>query len=1151
MAAGIRRSAGATLVAWFLLASRALAADTAGSPLDSLRLLNGRAEYAAAENGARALLARLEAARGTDSLEIVATLDVLVKSLLEGGKAGEPECRRLAERAVAMGERAAGPEDPSVAFSLNALGAVLDRLRDPEAAATMHRRALAIREKAFGPEDPVVAESLTNLGAALTGTGNDAQALELYERGLAIREKALPPDDPDLAVTRHNLAEMLAARAEFTRARSLFELSLPVFEKSPTLAVHVPSFLVSLGRVLDELGATSESSVLFDRAIAIAEQRLTENDLSLAETLLGCGNHFWHRGEYAKARRLLERSQAIREKLLAPDDPGVALGLTSLGVVAMATYDHATSRRYYEKALAIYEKALGPDHFIVAIVAGNLGHEVMESGDLATARALWERGLAINEKTFGPRNPRVASDLTNLAKVQIRLGDFAATRALSERAISIREEAFGPRHHEVAFATGLLANLYSYMGNDSAARPLYERAISILAEVQGRDHPRVGFQRDRLARLLARQGDFTAAMNGALEAGRIARDNMQANGASVSEREALRLAGNLRWGHDLSLTLLSRGLASESQRRAYDAMVRSRAVVLDVMAERHRLAGGSADPRVAALAANLAVTRERLSTLAVRGAGRMKPEVYRPLVDSLRIEKEKAEHELAEASLSFARGLTRQRAGLDEVVAELPAGSALVSVVQYSRLDFAPRTPLPAGVPAPALTGGSGVPDAGIATTDTAAYLAFVLRAGEREPQVIDLGPAQAIDHLVERWKEDASGRWLRAGMSTERAEAAYRASGGALRRAVWDRLLPALGDAARIFVVPDGTLNLVNLAALPAEAGGYLVEQGPIVHLLSAERDLVRGVPAPHGGSLLALGAPDYESTLPGAAPGDSIVVVVAAGVESSAPPVAAYRGPRSGCADFSTARFEPLPATGDEVAAIVRLWEKSVRPRSKARASELRGAGASESALKRAVSGCRVLHLATHGFFLGGDCESAWKPGRGIGSLGSAADSSADQAARWVDSQPQVRGENPLLLSGLVLAGANRRAAAGEGADDGILTAEEVASLDLTGVEWAVLSACETGVGDVRSGEGVFGLRRAFQAAGASTLIMSLWSVEDEATRSWMKALYQGRLGKQMATAEAVRNASLTVLRERRKQRLPTHPFYWAAFVATGDWR
>jgi len=188
----------------------------------------------------------------------------------------------------------------------------------------------------------------------------------------------------------------------------------------------------------------------------------------------------------------------------------------------------------------------------------------------------------------------------------------------------------------------------------------------------------------------------------------------------------------------------------------------------------------------------------------------------------------------------------------------------------------------------------------------------------------------------------------------------------------------------------------------------------------------------------------------------------------------------------------------------------------------------------LNQHVQGKLVLHLATHGFFLGGRCTSALDA----------------KVTEFGDSIPAI-GDNPLLLSGLAMAGANHRDAAGPNEEDGILTAEEIASLDLNGVDWAVLSACDSGVGEIKAGEGVFGLRGAFQVAGARTVIMSLWQVEDQATRQWMTALYKNRFRRGLGTAESVRAASLQLLSQRRAASQSTHPFYWAGFIATGDWR
>jgi CHAT domain-containing protein len=207
------------------------------------------------------------------------------------------------------------------------------------------------------------------------------------------------------------------------------------------------------------------------------------------------------------------------------------------------------------------------------------------------------------------------------------------------------------------------------------------------------------------------------------------------------------------------------------------------------------------------------------------------------------------------------------------------------------------------------------------------------------------------------------------------------------------------------------------------------------------------------------------------------------------------------------------------------------------------LTGRSASEQAFKALAPGHRVLHIATHGFFLGNECWSALDGTRAVGGLTGPVrpDGRRDRV---------VSPENPLVLSGLALAGANLRAAAGPLEDDGILTSEEVAALNLEGVEWAVLSACDTGLGEIKVGEGVLGLRRAFVAAGAHTVIMSLWPVSDDSTQRWMQALYQARLRQRLDTADAVRDASLTVVRARRAKGQSTNPFFWAAFVGTGDW-
>ena len=217
----------------------------------------------------------------------------------------------------------------------------------------------------------------------------------------------------------------------------------------------------------------------------------------------------------------------------------------------------------------------------------------------------------------------------------------------------------------------------------------------------------------------------------------------------------------------------------------------------------------------------------------------------------------------------------------------------------------------------------------------------------------------------------------------------------------------------------------------------------------------------------------------------------------------------------DYSKFFFGPLPGVGDEVRAL-----KTFLPAATFFTREQ----ATEANLKR-VNGPSILHVATHGFFL----ENI-APEKNSGIVKTRVE---NQAARI---------ENPLLRSGLALAGANQGRS---GDDDGVLTALEATALNLWGTKLVVLSACDTGVGEVKSGDGVYGLRRALFLAGTESQLMSLWPVSDRSTHDLMVRYYQ-ELVKDTGRGEALRRAQLAMLRDSTRR----HPYYWASFILAGEW-
>ncbi len=303
-----------------------------------------------------------------------------------------------------------------------------------------------------------------------------------------------------------------------------------------------------------------------------------------------------------------------------------------------------------------------------------------------------------------------------------------------------------------------------------------------------------------------------------------------------------------------------------------------------------------------------------------------------------------------------------------------------------------------------------------------------------------------------------------------------------------------------------DGSLSQFPLIALPLEDGRYWIERGQDVRYLSAERDLLRAQEPASGAvegklTLLSLGGPDFDGPPAAASPEPA---------PGSTAPTSRDQRPGS-CFASPTTNFPALEHARHESRHIAELHRRWVKD---ARVVELLGTQASETAFKTWAPRSQNLHVATHGYSASAQCLDL-----------------------------PVTGA--LLGSGLALAGANRQGGLAHG-DDGLLTAEEIAGLDLSSVEWAVLSACETGLGQSVPGEGILGLRRAFRVAGVRTLIMSLWPVNDDVTHQWMTALYEARWKKQLNAPRAVAAASRQTLEDRRQKGKDTHPYFWAPFIA-----
>jgi CHAT domain-containing protein len=871
---------------------------------------------------------------------------------------------------------------------------------------------------------------------------------------------------------------------------------------------------------LREAGQYREAQQLAERALVLWEQALGPEHLEVAKSLNNLAILYWFRGNYAEAEPLHKRALAIREKVLGPEHPEVAKSLNNLATLYSERGNYAEAEPLYRRALAIREKALGSEHPDLAKSVNNLANLYADRGEYTEAELLYRRALAIWEKSLGSEHPDVAKSLNNLATLHSERGNYAEAEPLYKRALAIREKTLGSEHPDLAISLHNLADLYRQRGEYAEAEPLYRRTLAIKEKTLGPQHPYLAVSLHNLATLYSERGDYAEAESLNRRALTIQEKALGPQHPDVAgllyDLALLRLKQNrpddalqiLQQALDIQEYNLALNLPAASQRRnhAYLASLKNTAD-LALWLHLHRLHN---DPKAARLALSATLSRKGRvldeATLALaRLRRRLPPSRQEPLQQLAEARAQLATLVFTdsdtlppEQSQEQARALRMRIRQLEDSLAE--AGAGLRALTRPLTLqDVQQALPKDAVLVEYVLYRPFEAQSALSAQRFGAPrYAAYVL-SPTGVPVGVDLGEAKQIDVLIRVWRA-----WLLDPTSPNDDR------GRKLARQLHQKLLAPLESylqSKHLLIAPDGQLNTLPFAALIDANGRYLLKKHTLTYLVSGRElpRLAQSSLAPQS-SPLVIGGPDFDRA--------------AADLTSTAQPTAMMRRVGEKIETDKTLRAEnlrsatldnfiaqPLPGAMQEASAVARLLGI---PSTQL----LTGAQATENALKAARSPL-LLHLATHGFFL--EDQNPTQAGVGL--------------------------QEPLLRSGVALAGFNARSS---GTEDGVLTALEAQGLDLEGTELAVLSACMGGAGPVLGGEGVQGLRRALVLAGTRSQVMALWTVEDQTTVVLMKQFYRGLIAG-LGRSEALRQAQLAVSLQPNR----THPYWWASFAASGNWR
>lgn len=1094
-----------------------------------ITVCQAKADSAAAANDYRAAIRWKtqvvdisKATIGTQNNEyIMAVNDLAIYHLSLGEYA---EAVRLGEEVLQLQKEVMGEDNQNYATYLENLGEYKAALGEYTAAIELNRKALETRQKVQGDRHPDYAATLTKLSKYYFDTGDARTALQMATQAAEILSATVGKQTADYAGALNELARYNVALANLPEAIRLGKEAVDI--QRDVLGEKHPNYARSMSNLAQyyfQSGNYQEAVRLGTEALGIQQELFGDEHPDCATSLNNLAEYYAGQGNYQEAIRLTRKALDIRKKTVGEEHPYYISTINNLANFYFRMGSYPEAIRTGADALQRAEKVLGQNHPNYAMLLSNLGMYYDQTGDYQKAIELHTAALRIRKVAIGEKHPLYAQSLINLGNVYFELGNYPEAIRLTEQAATIQKEVLGERHPDYATALNNLGLYYQSQGNDQTAIDCYNRALNIQKEVLGESHPSFAAGLSNLALLSQKVGNDTATVRLLNASLAIQKKNGRENHIDYAktlsilsghqllhgktsealnlQKKELKIIENTvgkqhaEYINQLGIlavyeVLLHRpeatALCHEVTRRLTDNVRQTFAYLTN--SERtlfwqknrywfspfiHQAAYAFPSDSLAANAYNglllskglLLNSEIELGTLLAESGDAEVEALYNDL-KLLRLQLNKLyEQPVTERALS-TDSLEREAQRLERALVQ--RSKAYGDFTRNLAIDWQQ-------VQQRLGERDVAVEFASFATgRDSVMYAAYCLRRGDRSPRMVPLF-------------EEKQLKAVGATHYYDRPDVA---------RLVWQPLAEELEDADRVYFAPDGELYNIAIESVPHWADSLLVSDHYRFYRLSSTRQL----------ALAQDGQSADEAALYGGLRYDTDVATL---VNDSRRRPATTRTADVALfhlADSLNLRagLQDLPATLTEAEEI----ETHLR-NAGTHATLYTDTAGTETSFK-ALSGrrTRLMHIATHGFY--------WteREAQAIGDR-LAFLNTAGQTARYVEDKALTR-------SGLFFAGVNH-ALEGEplpaDVDDGILTAREISTLDLRGLDLVVLSACQTGLGEI-TGDGVFGLQRGFKKAGARTLLMSLWKVDDQATQLLMTRFYANLTAGQ-SKAESLREA------------------------------
>ncbi len=953
--------------------------------------------------------------------------------------------------------------------------------------------------------DTLSSDIFSLYGETYLGLGHYEKSKDFFKKAQNICEQLIPLESRGYSNVLYNLTMVYLELGLYKESKNTADKLLAVDLKlyGNKSSEYFESVLYYKD-ILVEQGKYKEALILLNSQ----GKKIPDDEFSQAELQASKGDVLSHLGNYDQSKELLESASVVYAEL--SDTLSFSIAQSNLGLNYISQGKYPTAERIFLQTKENLTAMNGTDKFI-DIVNNNLGLTSMALGRSSEAIKIYKQLLTNDSTIYGTEHPNYLTSLLNLGTAYDDVKDFDRAEATLKRALLICPKIYGKNSEVEGTILNNLANVYRNQDKLDLAIQTFDKAKVLFDKTVGKKsdlYATVIFNRGKT--LLLKKSD--KAEGQLLEALKLRKDILGTSHPKYAEVTNYLAVyywqkGDIKKSRKYfeetfenffeQIRLFFPSLSEEEKTKFYLEKLKPAFEQFNSLAE----LAITTDPTIAIQLYNYQLRTKGIIMVATE---RLRKNIYNSKDSSLikdyitwksvkeRLSKlysnNDPRQDLVDSLDNYANKIEKSLVSRSSQFAKIYSGEIpnWEQIKEVLKDDESAVEIIRYRVADPNLGG---------IFTNTIHYLALVIDKKSVHPRIVLLTRGNLME-----------GRYL----NNYRNSIRYQISDKFTYQELWKPLEDQFKDYKKVFISPDGVYNQINMSTLiNPETNEYLIKEMEIQEVTSTRDLLTKSKTSNTSSSKYLIGFPTYTTAQK--VQTEEVKVRGLRGVDFSE-----TRGLRGGLLRYmrSGEGISVLPGTKTEVEEISNIFKGAGQD-----VATLINNEASESKIK-SVNNPGILHIATHGYFL----ETPPVPDFG-------------ESNRYY--------QNPLLRAGIILAGAEDFLLTGSNSidnEDGILTAYEAMNMDLNGTELVVLSACETGLGEVSNGEGVYGLQRAFKIAGARYIVMSMWNVDDDATQRLMTLFYENlSLGKDKY--DAFRSAQIMLMDEYKT------PFYWGAFKIVGD--